>query len=155
MEGSLLRIGELAAMCSVSVKALRLYEKRGLIRPAYVDPQTGYRYYSVDQVHQARVLLELKSIGFSLDEIRGILSGETGADALCERLRRKRIAWQDAVTAAEYKISVIDRMLSAARQQGEFTGASVTEEERAWLLAKLVCVEELRSLGPISEAIWL
>ncbi len=42
----LMRIGEIAAFFNVSVKAIRIYEKMGLLKPAKVDDKTGYRYYT-------------------------------------------------------------------------------------------------------------
>lgn len=50
MEEHLMKIGEIAAFFNVSVKAVRIYEKKGIIRPARIDKQTGYRYYTADQV---------------------------------------------------------------------------------------------------------
>ena len=48
-EEKLLRIGELAKLSGISVKALHVYEKKNIIKPVYVDENTGYRYYSPDQ----------------------------------------------------------------------------------------------------------
>ena len=78
MEGSemqLLKIGELAALAGVSVKALRVYEKKNVIKPVMVDEETGYRYYSPDQYQQIEALIELQVLGFTLNEIAKILSG--------------------------------------------------------------------------------
>lgn len=69
MEEHLMKIGEIAAFFNVSVKAVRIYEKKGIIRPARIDKQTGYRYYTADQVQQLNALIELKGLGFSLNEI--------------------------------------------------------------------------------------
>lgn len=50
MEKGLMTIGEIAEFYGVSRKAMRLYEKKGIIKPVKVDPANGYRYYSVAQV---------------------------------------------------------------------------------------------------------
>ena len=76
MKDGLMLIGELAAFFGVSRKALRLYEKKGIIKPAKTDDRNGYRYYAPEQVRQLNALLELKALGFSLDEIKGIVDGE-------------------------------------------------------------------------------
>ena len=75
-EEKLLRIGELAKLSGISVKALHVYEKKNIIKPVYVDENTGYRYYSPDQFRLVESLLELQDMGFSLDEISKILSGK-------------------------------------------------------------------------------
>ena len=53
-------IGEIAEFFGVSRKAIRLYEKKGILKPVEVDACNGYRYYSPDQVRQLNALLELK-----------------------------------------------------------------------------------------------
>lgn len=67
MENGLMLIGEIADFYGVSRKAMRLYEKKGIIKPVKADPANGYRYYSAEQVQQLNALLELKALGFSLD----------------------------------------------------------------------------------------
>ena len=66
MNDDLLRIGEIAGFFDVSAKALRIYEKMGIIKPVKIDAKTKYRYYSADQVQQLNALLDLKELGFSL-----------------------------------------------------------------------------------------
>ena len=78
----LLKIGELAVLAGVSVKALRVYEKKKVIKPVEVDDQTGYRYYSADQLKQVEALLELQDMGFSLNEISKLLSGTCSRDEM-------------------------------------------------------------------------
>ncbi len=46
----LLSIGDLAKYCMVSTKTLRHYDKKGILKPAYIDQKTGYRYYSKEQL---------------------------------------------------------------------------------------------------------
>ena len=62
--------GELARLHGVSKQTLIFYDKIGLFRPAYVDPDNGYRYYSASQIDQLDTILIMKRIGFSLKEIR-------------------------------------------------------------------------------------
>ena len=90
MKNEFMTIGEIADFFGVSRKAMRLYEKKGIIRPAQVDPVNGYRYYSPDQVQQLNALTELKALGFSLDEIKTIPEGKTAKGPLLEMLEKKR-----------------------------------------------------------------
>lgn len=66
-------IGEMAKMSQVSLKTLRLWQAKGLLEPAYVDSETGYRYYSLDQCPAVDDIVQLRSMGFSLEEIGGLL----------------------------------------------------------------------------------
>ncbi|TQK99380.1 protein phosphatase [Streptomyces puniciscabiei] len=66
----LLTIGAFARASRLSPKALRLYDELELLRPARVDPDTGYRYYAVEQLGRARLVAWLRRLGMPLAEIR-------------------------------------------------------------------------------------
>ena len=67
-----LSIGEFATRSRLSHKALRLYDELGLLTPAAVDPDTGYRSYEVAQLEQARLVAALRRIAVPLAEIKAI-----------------------------------------------------------------------------------
>lgn len=76
-----LSIGEFAARSQLSQKALRLYDELGLLVPAAVDPDTGYRSYDHTQLEQARLVALLRRIAVPLAEIKAILALEPTAAA--------------------------------------------------------------------------
>jgi DNA-binding transcriptional MerR regulator len=80
----LLTIGAFAARARLSAKALRLYDRLGLLVPALVDEASGYRYYRADQVERARLVALLRQLDMPLARIAGVVGAE-GADA-AERL---------------------------------------------------------------------
>lgn len=63
-------IGEFAEFCGVSAKTLRFYDEVGVLRPASVDPRTGYRQYLPQQLEQMASIIALKSLGLPLTQIR-------------------------------------------------------------------------------------
>ncbi|CAK6473670.1 MerR family transcriptional regulator [Peribacillus castrilensis] len=69
-----LSIGEMAKLRGVTVDTLRHYDKIGLLKPYHIDPETGYRYYSISQYEVLGTIKELRSIGFSLEEIKQFLT---------------------------------------------------------------------------------
>ncbi|MDF2678823.1 MAG: MerR family transcriptional regulator [Brevibacillus sp.] len=69
-----LSIGEMAKLRGVSVDTLRHYDKIGLLKPYHIDPDTGYRYYSISQYEVLGTIKELRRIGFSLEEIKDFLT---------------------------------------------------------------------------------
>lgn len=149
-------IGEIAEFFNVSRKAIRLYEKKNIIKPVEVDKETGYRYYSVKQVQQLNALLEMKALGFSLDEIKLIIDGETDKEVLLEALVKKQQAWQEAMEAAKHKAESLDNIISNLKNLKTADKITeMTEEERAWLLVKMVCIEDIRAQKALSEALWL
>ena len=85
-----LKIGEFSRLCRVTVRTLRHYEEIGLLVPEIVDQFTGYRYYSIEQLQKMQSILQLKGMGFSLEEIRELYEDDThvpGIDALEEKIR--------------------------------------------------------------------
>lgn len=77
----LLSIGPFSEAALLSPKALRLYEKRGLLVPVAVDPGNGYRFYRVEQARTGRLISLLRTAGMSLDAIQEVLASSDG-DAL-------------------------------------------------------------------------
>lgn len=69
---SMLTIGEFSKICQVSTKTLRYYAEIGLILPDKIDPENGYRYYSINQLEKMLLINRLKSYYFSLEEIKSI-----------------------------------------------------------------------------------
>jgi DNA-binding transcriptional MerR regulator len=84
-------IGEFARRARLSVKALRLYDELGVLVPARVDKDSGYRYYDVTQLDDARLVAMLRQLDVPLTTVKGLLSCEPTVAA-------QRIAahWRDA-----------------------------------------------------------
>lgn len=88
----LLTIGQLASKVPASVHTIRYYEKRGLFLPSKYS-QSGYRLYDSDKVSELHVILFLRSLGFSLSEIRTLKKKKSSAGCSHARkifARRKR-----------------------------------------------------------------
>lgn len=98
----MLRIGELAERSGVSVDTLRYYEKEGLL-PDAQRGDNGYRYYAADNLERLHFILRAKRLGFTLADIRELLSLQVDADAhTCEEVKR----------VAEDKLAAIDARLA-------------------------------------------
>ncbi|SDZ86639.1 DNA-binding transcriptional regulator, MerR family [Thalassobacillus cyri] len=70
------RIGLFSQMSKTTVKTLRYYDEVGILRPAYIDKRTGYRYYTSDQLGALHEIIALRQIGFSIEEISQLMKGE-------------------------------------------------------------------------------
>ena len=64
------RIGEFSKMTNLSIRTLRYYNDIGLLVPEEVDLFTNYRYYGQRNLEEVKIIEELKSVGFTLEEIR-------------------------------------------------------------------------------------
>ncbi|MGN6301478.1 MAG: MerR family transcriptional regulator [Angustibacter sp.] len=90
--GPHLAIGQVARRTGLTVKALRHYDRVGLLPPAHVDPATGYRYYDATQLEVARLVHLLRSVDVPLDDVRSCVESggdpATVADVLTTHRRR-------------------------------------------------------------------
>ncbi|HEY1367088.1 MAG TPA: helix-turn-helix domain-containing protein [Gaiellaceae bacterium] len=97
----LLPIGRFARLTGLTVKALRHYDEVGLLRPAAVDPETGYRSYSPGQARRAEAIRRLRRLEVPLDDVSVLL--ETDDPALARRVlvdHQRRTA----IRAAELRV---------------------------------------------------
>lgn len=69
-------IGQMADFCGVTKKTLRVYHEKGLVLPSTVDDDTGYRYYSLNQIVAIDHISRLQNLGFSLGEIAEMLDAD-------------------------------------------------------------------------------
>ncbi len=77
----LLTIGSFARAAGLTAKALRLYDETGLLPPAAVDAESGYRFYAPEQLDRGRLIATLRRIGMPLAEIRRVCDLDPGAAA--------------------------------------------------------------------------
>lgn len=80
MAEELIPIGRFARLAGLSIGALRHYDELGLLRPADVDPVTGYRRYRRDQLEVALVIRRLRDLELPIDEIRAVLATDDPAE---------------------------------------------------------------------------
>ena len=160
MDDVLLRIGEIAAFFGVSVKALHVYEKLGILKPYKVDEKTGYRYYTADQVKQLDAVLELRELGFSLLEIQGLLAHDVTRAQYMEVLVHKKAMWQKKLDQAQDRIDAIDEVIEELKtSKPPVKLHELTADERASLLSRMACLDVnfhvLHGRNILSEALWL
>lgn len=106
-ERSVLKIGECARAAHVSMAALRHYEKVGLLIPAVLDPDTGYRSYSLDQLPRVHRLLALKDLGFSLEQIAQLLEEALPLEHLRGMFTLKQAQTQQMIDTEQARLTRI------------------------------------------------
>jgi DNA-binding transcriptional MerR regulator len=97
------RIGEFSKIARVTIDTLRHYDELGLLKPANVDPCTGYRYYSATQLMTLHRILALKDVGFSLEEIARILQDRPTADQLRGMLKAQLVRAESDIHSAQLR----------------------------------------------------
>ncbi len=86
----MLSIGSFSKAANITTKTLRYYDEIGLLRPVYVDSDTGYRYYDVAQLESVLLIGRLKAYDFSLDEIARVLQNPRDSAGLLTAIAHKR-----------------------------------------------------------------
>lgn len=119
MRNSLLSIGEAAKLKNVSIKALRYYEKLGIFNPAYIDPQSGYRYYSPAQLFDLDVILTCGELGIPLKNILDYQT-EQGTIDLRQLLIEGSELAEQKIKRARQSLLQINTYLEEIEQQDSF-----------------------------------
>lgn len=112
------RISEFAELNHVTAKMLRHYDEVGLLKPSEIDPYTQYRSYEPEQSHHLNWIIILKNLGFSLNEIKEVLSGPTETKKIIYQLIRKRIEITSALNEQTQKKIAIDRLINILEKEG-------------------------------------
>jgi DNA-binding transcriptional MerR regulator len=88
-------IGEFSQVTGLSVKTLRFYHEKGILIPSSVDEATGYRFYDASKIEKARVIMRLRQMEFSIEDIATVLSEcSDEADILNYLERQKNVLQQ-------------------------------------------------------------
>jgi DNA-binding transcriptional MerR regulator len=144
---SFVTIGEFARLSRLSPKALRLYDELGLLPPARVDPDSGYRLYRLEQLERARLVASLRQVGVPLAEIKAIVdldAAEVAARVAAywsetedTHTLRRDLAEQliDRLTGKESSMYEVETRTAPARTV-LCLERHVSNEEEVWALGK-------------------
>src|SRR5215470_2840566 len=111
-------IGEFARHGRVSVRMLRHYDAVGLIRPAVVDPATGYRSYRAAQLAELNRIIALKDLGFTLQQVQAILDDNVSPAELRGMLRLRRAEIHAQIEAETSRLARVEARLLSIEEDG-------------------------------------
>ncbi|WP_433424021.1 MerR family transcriptional regulator [Microtetraspora malaysiensis] len=151
-------IGDFARLGRVSVRMLRHYDALGLLRPARVDQDTGYRYYEAGQLSRLHRLIALKDLGLSLQQVGQILQEKVGTEELhgMLRLRRAELAAQVADDTA--RLARVEARLRAIETEGGMPADVIIKSTPAVRLAELSGIAESYEsdkIGPVVQPLYV
>ena len=124
-----LNITQLAGLRNATTETLRHYDRIGLLKPAYVDPDTGYRYYSTEQVEIFDTIMDLRDMGLPLKEIQEVMDHrnvENSYEILSKKadeLRQEIAEKQKMLLQIEQKTTYINMV----KNEKLFTDRSIDE----------------------------
>ncbi|RDU24042.1 MerR family transcriptional regulator [Anaerosacchariphilus polymeriproducens] len=110
------KIGEFSKLTQVSIRMLRYYDETGLLKPAKIDPFTGYRFYSVEQIPILHKIIFLRDTGFNVAEILDALHNWDD-NFITQQLINKKQSIQELMKQEQEKINKIDIAIHDICQQ--------------------------------------
>ncbi|MEU5908642.1 MerR family transcriptional regulator [Micromonospora sp. NPDC047467] len=147
-------IGDFARLGRVSVRMLRHYDSIGLLRPASVDPHTGYRFYRADQLRRLNRVIALKDLGLTLDQVRAILDDAVDVVELRGMLRLRRSQLAEQLAADTARLAAVEARLRMIESEGTMTTQDVVLKEIAPVrVAELTAVASSYQSEDISPVI--
>lgn len=105
-------IGAFARLCRLTVKAVRHYAAEGLLEPAHVDPSSGYRYYTVEQVPAATTIALLRRLDVPIPVVREVLEAPDDA-AVAKVLADQRERWAAELARREQTLRALEGLLAS------------------------------------------
>lgn len=150
-------IGDFARLGRVSVRMLRHYDSLGLLRPAWVDPATGYRFYEAGQLSRLNRLIALKDLGLSLDQVGRVLDEKVGPQELHGMLRLRRAELEARVADETARLARVEARLRLIETEGAMSLDVVVKSVPAVRLAELSDTAESYEsdkIGPVIQPLY-
>ena len=126
---SLFQIGEITKIMGVTRKTLLVFEDMGLLTPAVKDEESGYRYYSADNMTQIRSIRSLQQLGLSLKEVQDYYSETAHIDVYLERLMDLRASLDRNIQMLQVR----------AARQGDLTVRKTSLPRQVCFCRRYVC----------------
>jgi DNA-binding transcriptional MerR regulator len=119
------RIGDFSRIARVSARLLRFYDELGLFLPAHADEQTGYRYYTIEQLAQLNRILVLKELGFELEQVREIVNANVGTAELRNLLLLRRNDVEKSLIEESRRLQQIEARITQLETDGTMSADDV------------------------------
>ncbi|MET8467452.1 MerR family transcriptional regulator [Micromonospora zamorensis] len=151
-------IGDFARLGRVSVRMLRHYDSIGLLRPASVDPHTGYRFYRADQLRRLNRVIALKELGLTLEQVRAIVDDAVDVAELRGMLRLRRSQLAEQLAADSARLTAVEARLRLIESEGRMTTQEVVLKEIVPVrVAELTAVApsyQGEDIGPVIQPLY-
>lgn len=122
----LFKISAFSRLSKVSLKTLRYYDQIGILKPRKVDHDTGYRYYSADQLLELNRILIYKELGFTLPQITQLLQEDITLENIQGMFKLKRSEIQQNIDSEQAKLVRIEERMQLIEREGQFeTGQDI------------------------------
>lgn len=111
-------IGTFSKIAQVSITLLRFYDGNDLFKPAYVDPESGYRYYTIDQLPTLNRILALRDLDLSLEQITRLMQDDVSTDDIRSMLLLKEAQIKQTLDEEERRLRKVKSRLKQLGEDG-------------------------------------
>jgi len=146
---AMLSIGEFSRVTGLTIKTIRLYDEKGLLPPATVRDESGYRYYDAASVERARIIKQLRDLEFSLAEIAQILEAGSDEADIVSFLERHKHAIADKLEKYAQVHRALETVIRTEREAAMTTKQSFEVEEKT---VPAMIVAGIRARGVYGDA---
>ena len=152
----MLRISDFAQLSRISPKALRLYDRMGLLKPMEVDNFTGYRYYSATQLPRLNRILVFKDLGFSLEQIAKLLDENISTEEIRGMLRIKHLEIQQRVLEDQVRLARVEMRLNEIELEKKMPNYEVILKpvESQLVAVTIGVIPNYQDCGPIFDRLF-
>jgi len=134
----MIKIGDFARVTQTSVRSLRHYDQLGVFQPAYVNDETGHRYYTLEQLPRLQRIKALQNLGLSLKEIARLLEEDLTAQAIRGMLLLKQAEARQVLEDVELRLSQVETYLNLIEDEGRLPNLHVVAKPvEAWHVASV------------------
>lgn len=113
------KISEFSKLSQVPAKTLRFYDQLELLKPAYTDQQSGYRYYKSEQLLDLHRILAFKDLGFTLEQIKQLLNDNVSTAEIRGMLRLKQADLHSLIQSEMERLRRIEVRLEQIERQSD------------------------------------
>jgi effector-binding domain-containing protein len=146
----MLKIGDFSSLAQVSIKTLRYYDERGLLSPAHIDSETGYRYYSASQLSQLHRILALKDFGFSLEQIATCLEEKVTAEQMRGMLLLRQAEQQARVEEEHDRLGRLQSRIRLIEQETSMSQEVVLKQlPKQWVASVRETIANYPAVGAL------
>ena len=149
----LLSIGRFARTTGLTIRTLRRYDAIGLLVPAHVDEDTGYRWYTLEQARHGEAIRRLRELDVPLEEVRELLHAppETlreGLEAHCARLEGRAVELRHTLEELSRLIDGKEQLVPEKEMVTFEIGIQDVDEVRALVVREHVHQDEMSEVVP-------
>ncbi len=116
--GDMYKISQFAQLTGLSKETLRYYAEVKLLEPAYIDPNSRYKYYDDGSYFLALLLAKLRRFGFTIQEMKSVMEDESFAH-LEDLLSQKKLRIEEQINDLQLQLQDIDEFLKSGREKND------------------------------------